>query len=130
MRKEKLFIYVAWQGERNVSAYQTDKQLEWAKSHPDQDAPFSTKENIIPDGERVIFYKEKHALAHKSKMKEYLGMIEIDPGNIEERKILDMRASEIRALNLSKVEPNKDINRVVTQGGKTYLWKDYFKGLQ
>lgn len=126
MRKEKWFIYVSFGGERNLQPYQSDKDLEKSKANPDKPQFFSTQEKITE--ERVIFYNERHAVAYGGKMREYLGMVEIDPGNIDERKIYNMIASEIRDLNLPKIQPNKGINRVVVKGGQTYLWADYFKG--
>ena len=141
MRKEKLFVYISYQGEIQVDAYLTEEDIEATKrinkqkaefpndkSIQNQVTPYHTKESIIPNGQRVIFYNEKHALAHGGKMREYLGMVEVDPGNTEERKIYNMTVDEIRILNLPKIQPNKNINRVVVQGGRTQLWTDYFRG--
>ena len=117
-RNNLYWIYVSWQGERNLEPYQTETDKKTGN--------FRAHEKITPDGERVIFYKEKHALAYGAKMKEFLGVIEFNPGNGEHQKMLTMSAEEIRKMNLPKINPDPRINKVVMKGGRSVLWDDYF----
>lgn len=122
--KQIYFIYVSHQGEKNVETYQTEEDIK--NSVAGKPAPYHTREKITPDGQRVVFYKEKHALAYGPKMKEYLGLIEIDPGNSEDQKVFNMTADEIRMMDLPKVQPRPGINKVIMKGRDTILWDEYF----
>ena len=124
--KQRWFVFVSHEGERNLNPYQTEKDIELSKAHPDVPTAFHVREKITPNGQRVIFYNEKHALAYGNKMKEYLGMVDIEPGNSEDVKIIEMTADEIRMLNLPKNRPREAITKTVVTKQGTMLWSEYF----
>jgi len=124
--KQRWFIFVSWQGERNLIPYQTKEDIKLSKAKPDVPSAFHIREKITPDGQRVIFYNEKHALAYGNKMKEYLGIADIEPGNSEDKKIFEMTADEIRLLNLPKIRPRETITKTVVTKRGTVLWDEYF----
>lgn len=126
MKKDIYFIYVSQEGERNVIAYQTETDLKQSQGDPTKPAPFHTREVITPPGQRVIFYKEKHALIYGKSMKEYLGMIEVDPGNSEDRKVFEMSVDEIRAMNLPKINPDPRIIKNIFRRGQSIPWHEFF----